>query len=921
MNGTNGYVPTPTHLIRSTNAPMSVRAGAHTPVHIRLFAGTALAFLALLPVAALAQNDRPDDLWQRATIYRDAWGVPHIEAQDLRAMAFAFGYTQAEDHLSDMLLAYRVANGKAAAVLGEAYEASDIFALKMRHGRLAAEALERADAMTRDLCEGFAVGVNTWLVEHPSEAPEWAEGVHPPDTLALWHAFIMSFAELDLPDTWQPGPAMPTANAWAMAPKRTEEGASLLVINPHQYHGGPYRWYEAHLTVGDMDVAGATLFGLPVIIMGHNAVLGWAMTPNEVDFADVFEEHLSLPERPANELRAAGMALERMLLLRYYASAESYFVRTDSGLEERFTPALAGTHGPVFEQGSALFSWRIGGYGEFGGLRQLVDMARATHMEMFQQAMLAQQIPCFNILYADRTGKLFQLYNATTGDRPPSRVAVAENPLEQRHEVTWKEPLPAAFADNAWRSMVPPGRLPYTVDPATGYLQACGSPPWLATEQSGLRADDWPNWFIGETDNYCARRVRQLLRAGRRSARDMEAMLYDATAPAAMEIAPQLVVAVEQRSGILGGAHPDLPRAMGLLRDWNGVAATDSEAMTFYHVWWTQFRARTAAALHNDHARYAALAAGDAAAWDTAVTAADEAVRMMLNTFQSVTVPWGRVHRIARGARDEPLSGGTTGKPIFLASDDLNPRGQCPADYGYGFAMVVSFGETPEAVSVVPFGASENPGSPHFDDQLDLLLEKRFKRARFGRDEVKRYAAEARGRRIQVYPLGIQGVASVEAAAPVALHVDSTPDPPAPLPEGQAAFTAFVTPRWKPVTTEVRVRYDFAVPPVICKAEHLGELRFQVWAPDGRWQAVETQQLDPHSGIFSAWVPGGATIAVLGPEACREAPVETEAEETDTLIDAKPAESESESESDSSEEAHPEKPRSNLNQDLPPIPE
>jgi len=557
--------------------------------------------------APLARGQGVEDFWQRATVYRDAWGVPHVEAADLRAMAFAFGYAQAEDHAEAMLLAYRVANGRAAAVLGESYAASDECALKMGHARLAAQAWDGLDPVTRDLCEGFAMGVNAWLVQHPGGAPEWAEGVQPRDVLALWHSFLMSFADLDLPGAYDPPPAMPTANAWALAPGRTETGESLLVINPHQQHDGPYRWYEAHLSVGDLNVAGATLFGLPVIVMGHNAVLGWAMTPNAVDFADVFEEQLNLPGQPGGALITRGIDPKRVLLLHYYASAESYLVRTPGGMEERFTPCLSGPRGPLIEHGGSLYSWRIGGYGRFGGLRQLLDMARAGNLDGFQQALLQHEIPCFNVVYADRAGHLFLTYNAIVGMKPPSRAVESENPLERRGPVDWKSPLPAAFDLNAWNRIVPPGNLPHLLNPASGYLQTCGAPPWLATADSGLEPGAWPFWLIGDADSPRARRVRQLLRSGVRSTRDMEAMLYDASCPAAALLAPRLVEAVGARSGILGGAHPDLAPALSLLGDWNHVASTDAEAMTFYHGWWTRLRERTAPALPTDAACLAAL--------------------------------------------------------------------------------------------------------------------------------------------------------------------------------------------------------------------------------------------------------------------------------------------------------------------------
>ena len=161
----------------------------------RMIAGC-LAGLGLVCGVAGGQTPpvAPGPLWEQATVYRDEWGVPHVFARNAGAMAFAFGYAQAEDHLAEMLLAYRYANGRAAEVLGEAAAASDAFAIKMGHGVLARQAYGNADAITLALCDGFALGVNQWILDHPGAAPEWAEGVEGPDVLALFHAFLMSHA-------------------------------------------------------------------------------------------------------------------------------------------------------------------------------------------------------------------------------------------------------------------------------------------------------------------------------------------------------------------------------------------------------------------------------------------------------------------------------------------------------------------------------------------------------------------------------------------------------------------------------------------------------------------------------------------------------------------------------------------------------
>ena len=185
-------------------------------------------FLICLTGSAHAQSEA-DLLWNDATIYRDEWGVPHVFANNPRSMAFAFGYAQAEDHLEDMLFAYRIANGRASEVFGEAFMASDAFAHTMRHRDLALAAYPTLDNVTQNLCEGFALGVNSWIIEHPDERPDWAEGIAPVDVLAFFHHYMMTMATVDYPDIYRPAPGTPFANAWALAPSRTKEDKSIHV--------------------------------------------------------------------------------------------------------------------------------------------------------------------------------------------------------------------------------------------------------------------------------------------------------------------------------------------------------------------------------------------------------------------------------------------------------------------------------------------------------------------------------------------------------------------------------------------------------------------------------------------------------------------------------------------------------------------
>lgn len=836
--------------------------------------------LCVLLCRGVAGQDVAQGLWSEVTVYRDEWGVPHVYADTVRALGFGFGYAQAADHIEPMLFAYRLANGRAAEIMGEAYAASDEFSLRMAHARLAARAWPGVDPVTRDLCEGFALGVNAWLLEHPAEAPPWADGVQPQDILALWHAFLMSFAPMDLPGVWRRPRAFDTGNAWALAPSRTEEGKTLLVINPHQHHDGPFRWYEAHLAVDDYEVSGATLFGLPVLLLGHNAALGWALTPNEADFADVYQERVAHGEEEMKGSRNFGRRPERQMeealreqfpALLYYAQAQPYYVRTANGLEERYTPSYVLGRGPVFEGENGLFSWRIGGYFEFGGLRQLLEMGRALSLAAFQQALSAGQLPCFHVLAADREGNLGYLYNARAGTRDLPAAYYESGEIKNEAQTTWKIPVPAHWDASAWNALVPMERLPRVENPASGFLQACGNPPQGATEEAELLGGGWPGWFATDADTYRARRVRQLLRSGTRNFRDMQSLLYDTVVPAAEDMGGRLLAIARAQPERVERGHPDLAAALELLRGWNFTAELNVSGMTFYHVWWAMLRTRHAAEFGDDRALYATLLSDNAEAQAIALDAASDAARLMRNEFDRIAVPWGEAHVIRRGARTEGIFGAGTGEPLFVASDLNYSNRKWEASYGYGFAMAVELGATPRAVSMVPFGASENPASRHFSDQLDLMLQRRFKVTRFLREEVLRHAASAQGLRVTLAPQGVDGLITLSAQAPVIASVRSMAEPPAPLPAGLAAQTLYLEVMREPATVPVRVSIGLRLPEAFRPPVSEARVCFQVFEPGLGWRRIPTLA-DAAARTVQAEYGATGVFVVAGPSAAPVVP-------------------------------------------------
>ena len=68
----------------------------------------------------------------------------------------------------------------------------------------------------------------------------------------------------------------------------------------------------------------------------------------------------------------------------------------------------------------------------------------------------------------------------------------------------------------------------------------------------------------------------------------------------------------------------------------------------------------------------------------------------------------------------------------YTTADD----GKRIANGGDGWIMAIEFGETPRAFSILAYGNSNDPDSPHYDDQAELFALGSLKRVSFSEAEI-----------------------------------------------------------------------------------------------------------------------------------------------------------------------------------------
>ncbi len=656
-------------------------------------------------VAAASPPRAIVDPYTSAVIRRDTYGVPHILAETEAAAAFAHGYATAEDHFPLLARAFLRARGEQASVFGESFEREDLLIRQLGIWDIAKERFDEVPPYVRAVLDGYADGYNAWLAEHQAAAPSWAKPVTGVDVLAHCRTVLLVDFSLDL-RPWR-GVSLGEgagSNMWAIGRERSKSHHGLLLANPHLDWTDRMLLHEVHLTVpGTIDVSGATLVGFPVVTIGFNSQLGWTHTVNGVR-ADEVDELTLDPTRPMTYVYD-GVSLP---IRSRFVSLQ---VKTANGVETRTHTILASHLGPIIRvdrEKHQAYAYHSANLGLVNFLTQYNAMAKARSFDAFRTALNMQQLPTFNIGYADRTGNIFYLFNG----RIPAR--------------------PAGTAE--WQVIHPIADLPQLINPPGGYVQNTNNAPWYTTARRLLDKSKFPPYIGGDGLPLRGQIGLRMLEASPTLTLDrMMTLRRSETMGSAIRLKAELVRLLRARTP----ASPDATEAARLLERWDNRASVDSRGAVLWMRWVEGYMRKASSTFRQKwtaaHPLTTPSGIGDAAA---ALAAMDEAIADMKRQYGTLAVRWGDVYRIRRGTLDLPIGGAND---TFRATWYKSDGDRHVAVGGDTFVLAVEFTPSPTAYSVLAYSESSNPDSPHFNDQLTLFATGRFKRAWFSDAEIQQH--------------------------------------------------------------------------------------------------------------------------------------------------------------------------------------
>ena len=721
-------------------------------------------------------------------IVRDSYGVPHIFAGTEGDAYFGLGFVHAQDRLWQMELARRAGAGRLSELFGTRALSHDRYYRTLGLSRVAEDNFARLGDDSRALAEAYAAGVNqalvTWRGAWPiemtlvggspekwrptdsilaikmmaaqlagnarAEALRWKMSgrltddqidtlypVNPgdgprPDGRAAIDPGLADLALSVLPRT---PPIHVGSNNWVVAGPRSTSGLPLLANDPHLGLTAPAPWYLAHLSAPGFEVVGATIPGIPGVIVGRNATTAWGVTDTGPDVQDLFV--VTASDVVAERQETIAVKGEAAVVQTVQTTVHGPVV-TDAGLPMSAMPVADGA--------ALALAWTALAADDVT-MEAAFALARAANADDLVAGLRAFHGPQMNFVAGDAGGNI-------------AFVAAGRVPVRRDHDGWF--PSEAATGKGAWIDHIPYQELPRTRNPASGRLLTANQRITPAGYPY-LIAKSWPT-------GYRARRIAAMLDAREaHDVADFQAMQTDTLSLMALEFLPLLLAVAPN-----GDDASELHR---MVSAWDGEMTVDGAAPLIFQAW---YRALAQRLLEDELGEYfheyfgrrpAALRRilrSDTAWCDDTRTAAaetcdmqiaaalDDATRWLTEHYGADPAGWrwGDAHHAV--SRNAMLSSLPVVGPLFTIEREhgggpytvmqANTRiGDAAAPFsethGASLRTIFDLADPDGSQAMVNTGQSGHVLSPHYDDLADLWARGDYLTVPMSRDAVEDIAA------------------------------------------------------------------------------------------------------------------------------------------------------------------------------------
>ena len=537
------------------------------------------------------------------------------------------------------------------------------------------------------------------------------------------------------------------SNSWVLSPSRSSSGNAILANDPHIGLSKPDVWYEAHISYPGYNNYGYYIPTIPFPLIGHDDFKAWGMTMFENDEVDLYKETFN-PENE-NQVLFDGKWVNSQVIKEQIKVKD----KSPEDLTIRVT-----SHGPIISDyidgytGSPLaFSWVFYNL-ENPFFDMLYDVTTSNDIADFQSSISKVTSPGLNFSYVDKEGNI--AWWAT------GRLPVRDS------NINAKSILDGSNPDHNIKSYVSFENNPQMINPKSGVIITANNLPTANEIESIPRLDG----YFRSTDR--AHRIYQLLAQKETwSTEELKKIQNDDFLISGLIINKEITAALDPFNNQFS---PSESKAYQLLKTWDGNMPVDSKGacvfqLTIYHV----LKVTLEPTLGKDYFR---IYMNNLDHWDffknlmykktvpfqeeslqsnekvtneliyngfvNAVDEINEKLGVDINNWD-----WGNIHTITF---EHPLGKVSPLDYIFnlgpfpmpAGNNVINKSMSTPGNHDYKVSSLpstrrlIDIGNPENSYAIIPSGNSGNFWSNHYDDQLNLFLDGKYRKINFSKPQI-----------------------------------------------------------------------------------------------------------------------------------------------------------------------------------------
>ena len=645
----------------------------------------------------------------------DTYGVPHIKAQSKEDLFFAQGWALMHNHANKVLELYGKSRGKGSEYWGEKYLKNDILVHTLGFERLAVDWDLQQDPVMRLIYSNFVDGINAYLQNNLDQIDEKNKAVLPISTKDVnMHGMFVVFTrfiggdDLGLIQRW---PDM-GSNTYAIGPERSASGNTMLVQNPHLPWYNEFLFTEYHFNLKGRNMYGANIIGMPGIAIGFNESLGWSHTDNTIDNSDTYELQLIEDGYELDGKKKDFTIFTKTLKIK----------QKDGNLKEKEITILNTLHGPVVKKmDDKVLAIRLAGTDRANMFLQWWRMLNSKNFKEFESALEMAQIPFWNVMYADKYGDIFYLFNGLVPIR------------KQDTWEYWNRIIPDGKSEDIWTEYHPYKDLPKLKNPDSGWLQNANDPPWTSTIPIELYPKDYPGYMAPKRMDFRPQRSARMIIEDNSITFDE---LVDFKLSTRVEFADRILDDLFKAIDIFGSKKAKEGKAV--LERWDRNAEVDSKGMVLFFTWASKFSVSNNSTYTTDWDINNPINTPDGLADPKrAAMLFEDTVKEIEKKFGKLDVPWGEYYRINYNGVNLPANGTDGRLGVFrVAWPARSDKKNMYVGGGDSWVAVIEFGKKIRAKALLSYGNSTEKDSPYNGDQLELFSKKELRDVWLYEDDI-----------------------------------------------------------------------------------------------------------------------------------------------------------------------------------------